>query len=67
MAREKLQRAVRTALISVLETEVDTFIGAVRYEHGKQRRDYRNGHYTPHWVLRVALSSKWCNSVVEGV
>ncbi len=67
MAREKLQQAVRTALSSVLETEVDTFIGAVRYEHGEQRRDYRNGHYPPHCVLRVALSSKWCNSVVEGV
>lgn len=46
MLREKLQQAVRTALISVLEVEVDTFIGAVRYEHSEQRGDYRNGHYT---------------------
>lgn len=45
MLREKLQQAVRTALISVLEAEVDAFIGAVGYEHSSQRRDYRNGHY----------------------
>jgi transposase-like protein len=46
MLREKLQPAVRTALSSVLEAEVDAFIGAVRYERSEQRRDYRNGHYT---------------------
>lgn len=46
MVREKLQQAVRTALMSVLEAEVDAFIGAVRYEHSEQRLDYRNGHYT---------------------
>jgi transposase-like protein len=32
MLREKLQQAVRTALISVLEAEVDAFIGAMRYQ-----------------------------------
>src|SRR6266567_5968255 len=46
LLREKVQQAVRTALMSVLEAEVDAFIGAVRYEHTEQRRDYRNGHYT---------------------
>ena len=46
MLREKLQEAVRTALITVLEAEVDAFIGAVRYERCEQRQDYRNGHYT---------------------
>jgi putative transposase len=45
MVREKLQQAVRTALISVLEEEVDAFIGAVRDERSEQRRDYRKGHY----------------------
>jgi len=45
MLREKLQQAVRTALISVLEEEVDAFIGAARYERSDQRQDYRNGHY----------------------
>ena len=46
MLREQLQQAVRTALCSVLEEEVDAFIGAVRYERSEQRRDYRNGHST---------------------
>ena len=46
MLREKLQQAVRIALISVLEAEVDAFIGAMRYQRSEQRRDYRNGHYT---------------------
>lgn len=46
MLRETLQQAVRTALLSVLEAEVDAFIGAVRYERSAQRRDYRNGSYT---------------------
>ena len=46
MLRAYLQRAVRTALVSVLEAEVDSFIGATRYQHSEQRRDYRNGHYT---------------------
>jgi putative transposase len=45
MLREKLQQAVRTALISVLEAEVDAFIGAVHYQRTEQRRDYRNGYY----------------------
>src|SRR5215469_739192 len=45
MLREQLQQAVRTALISVLEAEVDAFIGAMRYQRSEQRRDYRNGHY----------------------
>lgn len=45
MVREKLQQAVRTALMSVLEEEVEGFIGAVRYQRSEQRRDYRNGHY----------------------
>jgi transposase-like protein len=45
MVREQLQQAVRIALISVLEAEIDSFIGTVRYEHSEQRRDYRNGHY----------------------
>src|SRR6266581_6905430 len=46
MLREKLQQAVRTALVSVLEAEVDSFIGAVRYERSAQRQDYRTGHYS---------------------
>jgi putative transposase len=46
MVKERLQYAVRIALISVMEEEVSTFIGARPYERNKQRRDQRNGHYT---------------------
>ena len=44
--QERLQQAVRVALISVLEEEVTAFIGASPYERNEQRRDQRNGHYT---------------------
>jgi putative transposase len=46
MVKERLQYAVRLALISVLEEEVTAFIGAKPYERSAQRRDQRNGHYT---------------------
>jgi putative transposase len=46
MVLERLRQAVRVALISVLEEEVTTFIGALPYERKEQRRDQRNGHYT---------------------
>ena len=46
LLREQLQQAVRTALISVLDAEVEAFFGAVRYERSEQRRDHRNGHYS---------------------
>jgi len=46
LLHEQLRQAVRLALISVLDAEVDTFIGALPYERTEQRRDQRNGHYT---------------------
>src|SRR5260370_28573933 len=46
LVKERLQQAVRVALISVLEEEVTAFIGAQPYERNEQRRDQRNGHYT---------------------
>jgi putative transposase len=46
IVQERLQKAVRIALISVLEEEVTAFIGALPYERSEQRRDQRNGHYT---------------------
>ncbi len=45
MVKERLQYAVRIALISVLEEEVTAFIGARPYERSQERRDQRNGHY----------------------
>lgn len=46
LLHEQLRQAVRLALISVLDAEVDAFIGALPYERSEQRRDQRNGHYT---------------------
>ncbi len=48
LLQEQLRQAVRIALISVLDAEVDAFIGALPYERTEQRRDQRNGHYTRH-------------------
>jgi putative transposase len=53
MVTERLRYAVRVALISVLEEEVTTFIGAQPYERTQQRRDQRNGHYTRHLETTV--------------
>lgn len=46
LVKDRLRYAVRVALISVLEEEVTTFLGAQPYERTKPRRDQRNGHYT---------------------
>jgi putative transposase len=53
MVKERLQYAVRIALISVLEEEVTAFIGAAPYERSQERRDHRNGHYTRHLETTV--------------
>lgn len=55
LVKERLQYAVRTALISVLEEEVTAFIGAKPYERNEKRRDQRNGHYTRHLDTSVGL------------
>jgi putative transposase len=44
--RSELREAVRLALLSVLDAEVEALIGASRYERSPLRRDRRNGHYT---------------------
>jgi putative transposase len=44
--RSELRQAVRLALLSVLDAEVEALIGASRYERSPLRRDRRNGHYT---------------------
>ena len=46
LVKERLQYAVRLALMSVLEEEVTAVIGAKPYERNEERRDHRNGHYT---------------------
>src|ERR1700692_4559234 len=44
--KEQLRMAVRATLVTILEEEVQAFIGAKPYERSEQRRDQRNGHYT---------------------
>ena len=41
---EKLKAAVRLTLIAVLESEIEDYIGAGRYERTPNRRDHRIGH-----------------------
>ncbi len=45
MLREQMRLAVRYTLITILNEEVDAFVGAGRYERSDQRRDQRNGTY----------------------
>lgn len=45
MLREQMRLAVRYTLITILNEEVDAFVGAGRYERSDWRRDQRNGTY----------------------
>jgi putative transposase len=45
IVREKMRQAVRFTLITVLEAELEAFIGAAPYQRTMQRRAYRNGSY----------------------
>jgi putative transposase len=46
MLHEKLRLAVRMTLVTVLEDEVEAFIGVQPYQRSPQRQDRRNGWYT---------------------
>lgn len=45
LLREKVRQAVRLTLITILEEEVESFVGAGRYQRTSGRRDQRNGYY----------------------
>jgi len=45
MLHERVRLAVRYTLITVLDEEVNAFVGAGRYERNDRRRDRRNGSY----------------------
>jgi len=55
LLQEQVREAVRFAFATILEAEVDAFIGALPYERSAQRRDYRNGHYTRGLETTVGL------------
>ncbi len=46
LLQEQLRQAVRLALMTILEAEIDAFVGALPYERTLSRRDQRNGYYT---------------------
>lgn len=46
LAQDVMREAVRTALVLLLEEEVEALIGAKRYERAATRTDRRNGYYT---------------------
>jgi putative transposase len=45
LVHEKMRQAVRFTLVTVLEAEMEAFIGAAPYQRTPQRRAYRNGSY----------------------
>lgn len=46
LLQAKLREAVRFTLMTILDEEVEAFIGAGPYQRSSQRRDYRNGSYS---------------------
>ena len=46
LLQEQVRQAVRLALVTILEAEVEAFIGALPYERSPKRQDQRNGYYT---------------------
>jgi hypothetical protein len=46
LLQTKLREAVRFTLMTILDEEVEGFIGAGPYQRTSQRRDYRNGTYS---------------------
>lgn len=53
LLREKMRQAVRLTLITILEEEVEAFVGAGRYQRTRERRDQRNGRYSRGLVTGV--------------
>jgi putative transposase len=53
LLQEKLRQAVRVTMITILEEEVEAFIGAGLYQRTPGRRDQRNGHYLRDLVTGV--------------
>jgi transposase-like protein len=45
LVREKIRQTVRFTLVTILEAELEAFIGAAPYQRTAQRRAYRNGSY----------------------
>jgi len=46
LLHQKMRQAVRLTLITILDEEVEAFVGASLYQRAPARQDYRNGYYT---------------------
>lgn len=44
--KERIREGVRQTIETILDEELDAFVGAGRYQRTGNRRDQRNGHYT---------------------
>ena len=55
LLQEQVRMAVRLTLVTILEEEVSSLIGALPYERTPERGDYRNGHYTRDLETTVGL------------
>jgi transposase-like protein len=55
LLQEKLRTAVRYTLTTILDAEVEAFIGASDYQRTPQRRGYRNGTYARDLLTGVGL------------
>lgn len=47
------RKALKELLEKRLEEEMSEYLGVARYEHGNDRHDYRNGHYTRHLLTEM--------------
>jgi putative transposase len=59
LLHEKLRQAVRLTLVTILQEEVEAFIGAGPYQRASERRDYRNGCYTRNLGTSVGEIAHW--------
>jgi putative transposase len=53
LLQSKLRAAVHYTLTTILEEEVEAFVGAGRYQRSQQRQDQRNGSYSRDLVTGV--------------
>lgn len=56
LLQAKLRSAIWLTLVTILEEEINTFIGAPRYGRGPGRRAQRNGHYTRDLITTAGLA-----------
>jgi putative transposase len=51
--KPQARQALKQLLEKRLEEEMAEYLGVARYEHGRDRQDYRNGHYVRHLLTEM--------------